>query len=81
MAGGGAGQYSDDDEALARANATQLGLGGSVWSADIAKANQMARPAPRGGLCGLRGPVAAPPATQQGGGGGGGGHLHLRNPQ
>jgi acyl-CoA reductase-like NAD-dependent aldehyde dehydrogenase len=35
-------KYSDDDDAIARANATQLGLGGSVWSQDIAKANEMA---------------------------------------
>ena len=25
-------KYSDDEEALARANATELGLGGSIWS-------------------------------------------------
>jgi acyl-CoA reductase-like NAD-dependent aldehyde dehydrogenase len=35
-------KYSDDDEALARANKSDLGLGGSVWSKDIATANAMA---------------------------------------
>ena len=32
-------KYSDDEEALARANSTELGLGGSVWSQDVAAAN------------------------------------------
>ena len=35
-------KYSTDEEALARANMSDLGLGGSVWSKDIAKANEMA---------------------------------------
>ena len=35
-------KYSTDEEALARANKSDLGLGGSVWSKDIAKANEMA---------------------------------------
>ena len=35
-------KYSTDDDAIARANSTELGLGGSVWSADIHVANAMA---------------------------------------
>jgi acyl-CoA reductase-like NAD-dependent aldehyde dehydrogenase len=35
-------KYSTDEEALARANDSDLGLGGSVWSKDIATANAMA---------------------------------------
>ena len=35
-------KYSDDEEALARANDSDLGLGGSVWSKDIAAANALA---------------------------------------
>lgn len=34
--------YKDDDEAIKRANDSPYGLGGSVWSKDIAKANKMA---------------------------------------
>lgn len=35
-------KYSDDDEAISRANNSDLGLGGSVWSKDIATANALA---------------------------------------
>eukprot|EP01001_Neometanema_parovale_P005099 NODE_1791_length_1608_cov_129.851852_g1705_i0.p1 GENE.NODE_1791_length_1608_cov_129.851852_g1705_i0~~NODE_1791_length_1608_cov_129.851852_g1705_i0.p1 ORF type:complete len:493 (+),score=153.83 NODE_1791_length_1608_cov_129.851852_g1705_i0:60-1481(+) len=35
-------KYSDDEEALERANDTVYGLGGSVWSKDIATANRLA---------------------------------------
>lgn len=35
-------RFSDDDEAIARANATKFGLGGSVWGSDIAGANALA---------------------------------------
>jgi acyl-CoA reductase-like NAD-dependent aldehyde dehydrogenase len=34
-------KYSDDEEALRRANATEYGLGGSVWSSDVDKANEL----------------------------------------
>lgn len=36
-------RYSDVDEVLTRANACDVGLGGSVWSADTAKAAQIAQ--------------------------------------
>jgi acyl-CoA reductase-like NAD-dependent aldehyde dehydrogenase len=35
--------YDDLDDAIARANATIYGLGGSVWSKDVAKAATLAR--------------------------------------
>ncbi len=35
-------RYSDVDEAVARANACEVGLGGSVWSADTAEAQKVA---------------------------------------
>ena len=35
-------KFEDDDDAVFRANNTTFGLGGSVWSADVAKANEMA---------------------------------------
>ena len=35
-------RFSDPEDALARANAHENGLGGSVWSADIAKARALA---------------------------------------
>ena len=35
-------KFEDDDDAITRANSTVFGLGGSVWSADVAKANEMA---------------------------------------
>ena len=35
-------KYSDDEEALARANDSDLGLGGSVWTKDIAVGNNLA---------------------------------------
>lgn len=35
-------RYSDIDDAIAQANASENGLGGSVWSKDIAKAKQIA---------------------------------------
>lgn len=36
-------RYTDPEDALARANANENGLGGSVWSADIAAASALAR--------------------------------------
>lgn len=35
-------RYSTDEEAIARANNTPYGLGGSVWSPDVEKATAMA---------------------------------------
>ncbi len=35
-------RFSNVDDAIARANSTQVGLGGSVWSSDINKATQVA---------------------------------------
>lgn len=35
-------RYTDLEDALARANASQNGLGGSVWSPDVAKAKEVA---------------------------------------
>ena len=34
--------YTDDDEAVRRANDTEFGLGGSVWSSDTAAGNELA---------------------------------------
>jgi acyl-CoA reductase-like NAD-dependent aldehyde dehydrogenase len=34
--------YSDDDEAVQRANASEMGLGGSVWSSDPSAAADLA---------------------------------------
>ena len=34
--------YTDDDEAVRRANDTEFGLGGSVWSSDTATGNELA---------------------------------------
>ena len=34
--------YSDDDEAVRRANDTEYGLGGSVWSSDTTAGNELA---------------------------------------
>jgi acyl-CoA reductase-like NAD-dependent aldehyde dehydrogenase len=36
-------RYSDPEEALARANASPYGLGGSVWSADPNRAYDLAK--------------------------------------
>lgn len=36
-------RYRDLDDAIARINATEFGLGGSVWSADPARAEEVAR--------------------------------------
>lgn len=36
-------KWSDEDDVVRRANATLMGLGGSVWSADVAKAERTAR--------------------------------------
>jgi len=35
-------RFSDDDDVMRRANDTTFGLGGSVWSADVEKATEMA---------------------------------------
>jgi len=35
-------KYSDVDEVIERANASEFGLGGSVWSTDIEKAKEVA---------------------------------------
>lgn len=35
-------RYSDVDDAIARANSTPYGLGGSVWSSDVARATSVA---------------------------------------
>jgi len=35
-------KYSDVDDAVARANASEYGLGGSVWSSDVARAHAVA---------------------------------------
>ena len=34
--------FSDVEDALARANAVSVGLGGSVWSSDVAAAQELA---------------------------------------
>jgi acyl-CoA reductase-like NAD-dependent aldehyde dehydrogenase len=36
-------KYSDLDDAIARANGTEYGLGGTVWGADLARAFDVAR--------------------------------------
>lgn len=36
-------RYTDIEDALAQANALEVGLGGSVWSSDIAKAKEVAK--------------------------------------
>ena len=36
-------KWSDEDDVIKRANASLMGLGGSVWSADIAQAERTAR--------------------------------------
>jgi acyl-CoA reductase-like NAD-dependent aldehyde dehydrogenase len=36
-------KYADPEDALARANASPYGLGGSIWSPDIARAKSLAR--------------------------------------
>ncbi|MES0884024.1 aldehyde dehydrogenase family protein [Roseibium sp. SCP14] len=35
-------RYNDIDEVITRANASDMGLGGSIWSADVAKARELA---------------------------------------
>jgi acyl-CoA reductase-like NAD-dependent aldehyde dehydrogenase len=35
-------KYSDNDDVIRRANATNCGLGASVWSSDTARARQVA---------------------------------------
>lgn len=35
-------RFDDDEDVLRRANSTTFGLGGSVWSADVARATEMA---------------------------------------
>ena len=35
-------RFSDDEDVLRRANNTTFGLGGSVWSADVPRASEMA---------------------------------------
>lgn len=35
-------EYSDVDDAIRRANASPFGLGGSIWSSDVAKATELA---------------------------------------
>jgi acyl-CoA reductase-like NAD-dependent aldehyde dehydrogenase len=35
-------KYSDVEDAIARANASSVGLGGSVWSSDVERATQLA---------------------------------------
>ena len=35
-------RFDDDEDVLRRANDTTFGLGGSVWSADVARATEMA---------------------------------------
>ncbi|MGE0280271.1 MAG: aldehyde dehydrogenase family protein [Rhizobiaceae bacterium] len=36
-------RYSDVDDAIARANNNENGLGGSIWSSDVTRANELAR--------------------------------------
>jgi acyl-CoA reductase-like NAD-dependent aldehyde dehydrogenase len=36
-------RYSDVDDAIARANASENGLGGSIWSSDLTRAEELAR--------------------------------------
>lgn len=36
-------KWSDDDDVIARANDTKMGLGASVWSADVERATNMAK--------------------------------------
>ncbi len=36
-------RFTDDEDALARANASPYGLGGSVWSSDLERANNLAQ--------------------------------------
>lgn len=35
--------FKDEEEAIEKANDTRMGLGASVWSADIERANRVAR--------------------------------------
>jgi len=52
--------YRDVDEALERANATHYGLGGSVWSPDVARATELAGRLESGNAWVNQHPVALP---------------------
>ncbi|KAF3491865.1 aldehyde dehydrogenase [Arthroderma uncinatum] len=43
-------KWSDEDDVIARANDTKMGLGASVWSKDLVRAERMARQLEAGGI-------------------------------
>lgn len=64
-------RYSDIDDALARANSSPYGLGGSVWSSDVARAAEIAQRVDAGTVwvnqhCAFGPHIPFPPAKESG---------------
>jgi succinate-semialdehyde dehydrogenase/glutarate-semialdehyde dehydrogenase len=59
-------RVKDDDEAIALANATEFGLGSSLWTTDIARAKKLARRIEAGAVF-INGMVASDPRLPFGG--------------
>lgn len=44
-------RWSDEDDVIARANATEMGLGASLWSRNVARARRIADQLESGSVC------------------------------